>query len=150
MRRAILAVLGTAVGTTMLVGAKTDGHTDAAAPAGIDTGVGGPGQPAPSTKPRLPAGSYQVTGPVVRTRHGQVQVRIKVAGGRLVDVVVVQVPSSGRTTEINQRALPILRQEALVAQSARIDTVSGATNTSEAYRQSLQAALDAAVRGQRT
>ena len=41
-------------------------------------------------------------------------------------------------------AAPTLRREALAAQSAKIDTVSGATYTSEGYRQSLQAAIDAA------
>jgi uncharacterized protein with FMN-binding domain len=45
---------------------------------------------------------------------------------------------------ISAGAEPQLRQEALQAQSAHIDTVSGATYTSEGYRQSLQAALDAA------
>jgi uncharacterized protein with FMN-binding domain len=91
-----------------------------------------------------------VTGPVVPTRHGQIQVRVKITGGRIVDIVTVQVPIGGRSTEINQRAVPILRQQALTVQSARVDTVSGATNTSEAYRRSLQAALDGAAHGQRT
>ena len=48
---------------------------------------------------------------------------------------------------INQRAAPILCQEALDAQNAEIDTVSGATYTSRGYRTSLQAALDAATHG---
>jgi uncharacterized protein with FMN-binding domain len=49
-----------------------------------------------------------------------------------------------RDEEINAYALPVLRQAVLDAQSAHIDTVSGATVTSDGYKQSLQAALDAA------
>ena len=45
---------------------------------------------------------------------------------------------------INSYAAPMLRQESLTAQSARIDIVSGATYTSEGYAQSLQSALDQA------
>ena len=66
-------------------------------------------------------------------------------GGRITDVSVLQVPDgNGRDQEINAYALPVLREETLAAQSAHIDTVSGATVTSDGYRESLQAALDAA------
>jgi len=51
---------------------------------------------------------------------------------------------NGHNTAINTYALPELRQEVLDAQSARIDTVTGATVTSDGYRASLQAALHAA------
>lgn len=100
----------------------------------------------PSTA-RTPAAARDrvVTGPVVDQPYGPVQVQVRVASGRIVDVATVQLPSgSTRSDEINQRAAPQLRQEVLAAQSARIDTVSGATYTSGAYRRSLQAALDAA------
>jgi uncharacterized protein with FMN-binding domain len=74
-----------------------------------------------------------------------VQVTITVAGGKITSVAVPQYPNgNGRDTEINAYALPILKQETLSAQSANIDTVSGATVTSDGYLQSLQAALDAA------
>jgi uncharacterized protein with FMN-binding domain len=60
-------------------------------------------------------------------------------------VETVQLPDSNpRDIEINSSAVPILTQEALAAQSAQIDTVSGATYTSEGYTQSLQSALDKA------
>ncbi len=52
--------------------------------------------------------------------------------------------SSSRSVSISAQAAPILRQEALAAGSAKIDTVSGASYTSDAYIQSLQSALDAA------
>lgn len=73
------------------------------------------------------------------------QVRVTVKGGRLTDVAAVSYPQGNpRDQEINSRALPQLRREALAAQSAQIDTVSGATYTSDGYRQSLQSALDSA------
>jgi uncharacterized protein with FMN-binding domain len=72
-------------------------------------------------------------------------VKITLTGGALTNVDALQTPDSHRkSVSINQRATPVLRQEALKAQSADINAVSGATITSEAYRESLQAALDAA------
>lgn len=86
-----------------------------------------------------------VTGDSTDTRWGPVQVRITVAGGTITDVTVVDYPSgNGRDQQINARALPILVQETLDAQSAKIDMVSGATVTSEGYLGSLQSALDQA------
>ncbi len=85
-------------------------------------------------------------GAVVNTQYGQVQVRIVVTGGRLADVTALHLTdSSGRSVAISAQAAPILRQEALTARSAKIDVVSGATFTSEAYIRSLQSALDAAA-----
>ena len=66
------------------------------------------------------------------------------AGGKLTDVVALELPTGRRSGQISNYAAPILRQEALQAQSAKIDLVSGATYTSDAYTQSLQAALDQA------
>jgi uncharacterized protein with FMN-binding domain len=85
------------------------------------------------------------TGSTASTRWGDVQVAITVANGKITDVQVPVYPSeNGRDQEINAYALPILTQETLTAQNANIDTVSGATVTSNGYLQSLQAALDAA------
>jgi len=86
-----------------------------------------------------------VTGDSTDTRWGPVQVQITVADGKITDVNVVDYPSgNGRDQQINSRALPILVQETLDAQSAKIDMVSGATVTSEGYLESLQSALDEA------
>jgi uncharacterized protein with FMN-binding domain len=72
---------------------------------------------------------------------------VTIRAGRLVDVTALQLPSDRRRSEeISTEAAPILRQEALAAQGAVIDTVSGATYTSDSYAQSLQAALDAVRR----
>ena len=83
-----------------------------------------------------------IQGPVVSTRWGPVQVQIVVAGGRLQDVVALRLPTGRHSGEISDWSEPILRQEALQAQSANIDIVSGATYTSEGYARSLQGALD--------
>jgi uncharacterized protein with FMN-binding domain len=83
------------------------------------------------------------TGQTVQTQYGPVQVRIVEASGRLSSVTAIQLPSSSaHSAEIAARAVPILRSEALKANSARIDVVSGATYTSNGYAQSLQSALD--------
>lgn len=106
-------------------------------------------EPHPSTVTALPqtssvsasggTGDQQtVDGTAVSTRWGTVQVRAVWSGGKLTDIQMLQTPNDRHAT----RAIPTLRAEALQAQSANIDTVSGATATSEAYAQSLQAAID--------
>ena len=91
------------------------------------------------------ATAVTVTGPSADTRWGPVQVQITVAGAKITDVQVVDYPSNnGRDRQINARALPVLVQETLDAQSADIDMVSGATVTSDGYLESLQGALDSA------
>jgi uncharacterized protein with FMN-binding domain len=72
-----------------------------------------------------------------------VQVSITVSGGQLTSVEVLQYPDDDRkSVRINERALPTLIADTLTAQSADVDTVSGATYTSESYRASLQTAID--------
>ncbi|MGF7235360.1 MAG: FMN-binding protein [Frankia sp.] len=86
-----------------------------------------------------------MTGDTIDTRYGPVQVRVVMNGTKITDVVAVQLPSErGRDLEINSFAVPELRQEVLDAQSAQIDTVSGASFTSDGYAQSVQSALDQA------
>ncbi|WBC17091.1 FMN-binding protein [Micromonospora sp. WMMA1998] len=117
----------------------TDGGATGSAPSD-GAATGGSGTTGSGT-----TGGGTATGSVAQTRWGPVQVRITVSGGKITDVAAVQVPDGNhRDQEINDYAVPILRQEALAAQSARIDTVSGATVTSDGYRESLQSAIDAA------
>jgi uncharacterized protein with FMN-binding domain len=98
-----------------------------------------------STGSSAPTGTKTYSGSVAPTQWGDVQVTITVTDGKITDVAVPTYPNgNGRDQEINAYALPMLRQEALSAQSAHIDTVSGATVTSDGYLQSLQSALDAA------
>ncbi|HEY4570592.1 MAG TPA: FMN-binding protein [Kribbella sp.] len=90
-------------------------------------------------------GTKTYTGSTASTRWGDVQVTVTVTDGKITDVAVPVYPSgNGKDQEINAYALPILRQETLSAQNANVDTVSGATVTSDGYLQSLQSALDAA------
>jgi uncharacterized protein with FMN-binding domain len=91
------------------------------------------------------SGTTTYNGTVTQTRWGPVQVAITVEDGKVTKVTVLQQPDGNqRDQEINDYALPILEQEAVEAQSADIDMVSGATVTSDGYLQSLQGALDQA------
>ena len=84
-------------------------------------------------------------GETATNRWGPVQVQVTISNGEVTDVTALQTPDSKRkSVQINDYATPILRQEALTAQTAEIDTVSGATYTSVGYAQSLQSALDTA------
>jgi uncharacterized protein with FMN-binding domain len=82
------------------------------------------------------------TGPVVENPYGPVQVEVAETGGKIVDVKALQLPTEhARSQEISEQVAPMLRTEALQAQSAEISVVSGATYTSESFASSLQAAL---------
>jgi uncharacterized protein with FMN-binding domain len=115
-----------------------------AAPGATKRPAGTTATPAPSTATGNGSGSKTVDGPVVSTQFGDVQVEVVVSSGKLSDVVALELPTGRRSGQISNYAAPILHQEALQAQSAKIDLVSGATYTSDAYAQSLQAALDQA------
>jgi len=87
----------------------------------------------------------QVSGSVVQTRYGPVQVQLSVSGGKVTNASVLQYPSGDpQSSQISNYALPVLADETVSAQSASIDMVSGATFTSTGYVQSLQSALDQA------
>jgi uncharacterized protein with FMN-binding domain len=81
----------------------------------------------------------------VQTRFGTVQVQITVNAGAITDVTALQLTDDDRkSVQISNRAAPLLRAEVMRAQSAQVQTISGATVTSDAYLSSLQGALDAA------
>jgi uncharacterized protein with FMN-binding domain len=102
--------------------------------------------PSPSPSPRkTTATTRTINGAAADTRYGPVQVQIKVSGNRIVSSDAIVYPTNERRDrEINDYAVPQLNDETVQAQSASIDTVSGATYTSDGYRQSLQSAIDAA------
>jgi uncharacterized protein with FMN-binding domain len=140
VHRFILGLLGTVVGTTVLLGLKAPNGqpTDvvAAAPRPAD-----PDQPAPSS---APAGNAQAGRPARRMivgvayparDYGSVQVKVAMTGERIDDILVLQM--SNRPAGAPAR----LRQEALTKQTANLSIVSGATYTSQAYMRSLQSAL---------
>jgi len=78
--------------------------------------------------------------------YGVVQVRVSIADSKITDVTALSLPQGGRSGDISSYAAPQLRREAIAAQSAEIDTVSGASYTSAGYARSLQSALDKAGR----
>jgi uncharacterized protein with FMN-binding domain len=89
------------------------------------------------------AGSGTATGDAVSTQYGDAQVRVTIKNGKIVSIEALQLQGNDpRSVQISSSAAPILQQEALSAQTADIDAVSGATFTSASYAQSLQSALD--------
>jgi uncharacterized protein with FMN-binding domain len=167
MRRIVFAVMSTITAVVLLFSYHTSTNSafvtsspagqlptapSPASPGPTSPGPASPGlaSPAPSssksgssTSKSGATGTY--TGAAADTRWGPVQVRITVQGGKITASQAVQYPqNNGRDAQINGFALPVLNQEVLQAQSASIDTVSGATVTSDGYLQSLQSAIDQA------
>jgi uncharacterized protein with FMN-binding domain len=158
MRRVILAAVNTIVGLVLLLSFKAHAlpATLPTPPAAISqttsttTGSSSPStstanSTANSTATTASGATVTVTGSAAQTKYGPVQVQLTVTNGQITAVDAVVYPtSSSRDRQINARAVPQLDQEALTAQSAKIDTVSGATYTTTGYRTSLQSALDQA------
>lgn len=86
-----------------------------------------------STSSGLKDGTY--SGKSVSTQWGDVQVQIKVSWGKITAVNVLKYPSD------NDHSQQINKKEAVEAQSADIQQVSGATVTYEGFTQSLQNAI---------
>lgn len=117
-------------------------HASTAPPAGIVSPSTTPGS---TTGSSTAAQAVVVNGTSTDTEFGPVQVQLSVNAGRIVSATAIAYPQeSGHDRRINSYAIPVLQQETVSAQSANIDAVSGATITSNAYRTSLQSALDAA------
>lgn len=149
---ALVAGIGLVVGLKATTGASVPGSV-ALPPVVTSTSTGtptaspgggaadAPSGSAPSVAPSVAA--RQVEGDVAQTPYGPVEVALVLTGKRIVDVRALQLPSSAsRSRRIASVAAPQLRSEVLAAQSARIDTVSGATYTSEGYVESVQYAID--------
>jgi len=167
-KRAVGSLLTTVVALALLFGFKTPeapsltestspdtavvGQPSATIPARTATPTGAPTRtttPTSAPPSTATASAYvdgTAAGPVVSTRFGDVQVQVTISGGVVSDVTALQLPSGdGNSRRISKVVEPILRDEALTAQTAQIDLVSGATYTSRAYETSLQAALDKAA-----
>jgi uncharacterized protein with FMN-binding domain len=160
MRRVVLALGGTIAGLVMLLSFRT--HMGSTAVAGV-SGTGGTagsggstssgssgsasGAAAAAAAP-VSAGSGTgtvLTGSVIMTGYGPTQVQVTLNTGKIVKVTVLQHTNDGVNSQmIDGRALPLLNQETLTAQSAKINAVSGASYTSAGYIKSLQSALDKA------
>ncbi|HWW52804.1 MAG TPA: FMN-binding protein [Acidimicrobiales bacterium] len=167
MRRFVAAVAVTIIGLYLTLSYKSSSPTSrvgapsatvpsdgaTAAPTAPPDNASVPGASPPTTgnagptttAPAASSATRTINGDVVPNRYGDVQVAVVLSGKRIVDVQPLQLPfDRSRSKYISDNAAPILRQEVLDAQSAQIDTVSGATYTSDGYAQSLQSALDRA------
>jgi uncharacterized protein with FMN-binding domain len=132
---AVVAPISSGTGTT------SSGSTAASGTGSAASGT----TSAPSSSAGSSTATTTYTGDAASTKYGPVQVEITVSGGAVTDVSVIDYPASnGKDQQINARALPVLVQETLEAQSTDIDMVSGATYTSDGYVTSLQSALDQA------
>jgi uncharacterized protein with FMN-binding domain len=84
----------------------------------------------------------EYTGPVVDAYYGNIQVKAIIENGKLSDIQFLQYPNGHHeSVEINTNAMPILKQEAIAAQTAQVDGVTRATDSSIAFRESLGSAL---------
>jgi uncharacterized protein with FMN-binding domain len=119
----------------------------ASGPGGSAEGASSPSQPGPatSTKPTSSkrGGTRTADGTVVNYSYGNLSVSVTVSGSKVTRVGIASLDDFGvaRSEEIDQQSIPILEQEAVQAQSANIQGVSGASYTSQGFEQSLQAAL---------
>lgn len=159
MKRVLLTLVATVAGLVALLDFKTHGKPLAQAgglPSAAASTSSTPTTNSASTSVRAPARTTPTsasptsiavtyTGAAEETRYGVVQVAVTVTGSHIDKVAFVRLDAfDGRSQFINSQAAPILLQETISAQSARIDSVSGATYTSDGYVQSLQSALDKA------
>jgi hypothetical protein len=152
MRRIIFAVCGTVAGLAMLLSFKS--HTSAGAVTGVagtaNTKPFGQASASASASPSSggsgvlsTTGGRQLTGQVANTAYGPVQLQLTLVQNKITKVSVLQQPeATANDIRIGNFAFPKLISETLTAQSARIDSVSGATYTSGGYIKSLQSILD--------
>jgi uncharacterized protein with FMN-binding domain len=134
--RAPFVIAATAAGVAGVLSFKTR-------PAQTASPLPAPVAAKPATPSTAAASNRTATGAAQPNQYGVVQVRVSVSGGRITQVTALQAPQGDpRSQEITAMAVPQLGQEAVAAQSAQIDAVSGATYTSDGYRASLQSALD--------
>jgi uncharacterized protein with FMN-binding domain len=119
------------------------GSTAAASPAASPATTAPSRRSTRSAAPSQPGGTRTATGPQVNYNWGVLSVAVTVSGTRITKVGIATLDDGGnpRSQFIDQQSIPILEQEALQAQSANIQGVSGASYTSAGFTQSLQAAL---------
>jgi len=123
----------------------------ATGPPSKGTGESGTGTSAPpssgssttTTSPPANTGTKTATGATADYGYGTISVSVTVTGSKLTNVTIGSLDDGGnfRSVSIDQQSIPILEQQALQAQSANIQGVSGATYTSQGFAQSLQSAL---------
>lgn len=146
---ALLTGIGLVVVLKSATGSSATTHEVALPPAvqpAPATRPGSPNETGPTSSPgaaSTPTGNRTVSGSVASTPYGPVQVQLVISNGKIVDVRALQLPSAAsHSRRVAAMAVPILRTEVLSAQSAQVDSVSGATYTSQGYAESVQYALD--------
>ncbi len=138
------AAAPSSAGAAAVTPAATAARASSAAPAAAPTATPAPTSTAtPAVRSGYRDGTYN--GPVVDVNWGYVQVQATIQSGRVSNVQFLQYPSDRRTSvRINSIADPMLDQEAIQAQSANVNIITGATLTSEGFQLSLQDALNQA------
>ncbi|KPI16379.1 FMN-binding domain protein [Actinobacteria bacterium OK074] len=144
IRRVVLAGAATVSGIVLLLSLKPSTDPTSAQAAGAAPQAGAAAQESPQGGTAQQTGTQTVTGSVVQTEYGNVQVQITMADGKITKAAAVQAPKGGTSDQKTALAVPKLNQEAVAKQSADIDVVSTATYTSNGYKQSLQSAIDKA------
>ena len=114
-------------------GSTDSGSTDSGTSGGTSTG----------SSADCSANTTTQTGEEAMTRWGPVQVRMTFAAdGSVCSVEAIAYPDNDpHSSRINATAIPTLDARA-ASEGVSFDAVSGATYTSEAYRQSMQSILD--------
>lgn len=139
-----VARLAADAGGTRAAGSAAAGASGTTAPTTTTPASGTPASTTPSTA--VPS-SRRATSEDVQYRYGDIQLQVIETGSRIANIAILQEGATDpRSEEINSRAVPVLQRQALSAQAANIDGVSGATFTSAAYTQALQSALDQLAR----
>ncbi len=142
MRRVIPAIVLSAIGFYFVWQYEpgADGDVVAQPPPAVIPSTPAPAtSSSPGTTSTPTATTKTVQGSAERNPHGTVQVQVTFTGDKITGVQFLRLPDTGPS----RMAAPQLVQETLQAQSAQVDTVSGATQTSDSYVKSLQAAIDA-------
>ena len=143
MRRIVLGLMGTVSALVLLFSYHTSLRSSSASTSAAAPLVSPSSSTNSSSSSAGSSGTY--TGDAANTRWGVVQVKITVKHGKITKSEAVQYPSGNpRDQQINAYALPQLNSEVVARQSGSIDTVSGATVTSDGYLQSVQSAIDQA------
>jgi FMN-binding domain len=159
IRRSPIVLGATAVGVAFVLAFNTHGQpaslgdtsavtastslSATAGPGGSGSGRSGSGSPGPGPSASASTGSQTVVGADQPNQYGDVQVQVTYTRGQITDVTALNLPTGdSRSQEISAIAGPQLASQAIAAQSASIDGVSGATYTSVGYQASLQSAID--------
>lgn len=126
---------------------SSSNNSSQTAQAPTTSGTGGGGNTGSSNSTATTAyKDGQYTGSTADAYYGYIQVLATISGGKLTDVKFLRYPNDNpNSSYINSQAMPYLKQEALQAQNANVNIISGATLTSQAFVESLSSALNRAA-----